>query len=325
MNARLVSVGNVVIDIAARVPNLPERGGDVLAEAAGVSAGGSFNTMVAAVRQGLPTAYAGAHGTGVFGDRVRAELLAAGIDVLLPPTPGLDTGYDIVLIDAGGERTFVTVFGAEAALTATAVSAVLPGEHDLVHVSGYGLLERTNGAVLSAWLGTVPAGTRVLFDPGPLATDIPDEVWRRVTGRADWLSCNAREAMMLTGETDAVAALRAGCSTRGGWPLRPSQSGHLPRVGGVEGGVVVRLGPDGCLLCVRGEITHVPGFPVAAVDTTGAGDAHAGAFLAALAAGEHPVAAARRANACAALAVTRSGPATAPTRAEVDALLGAGR
>ncbi|WP_394768622.1 PfkB family carbohydrate kinase [Lacisediminihabitans sp.] len=307
MSARLISVGNVIIDIAARVPHLPERGGDVLADAAGVSPGGSFNTMVAAVRQGLPTAYAGGHGTGVFGDRVRAELAAAGIDALLPPTPGLDTGYDVALIDAGGERTFVTVFGAEAALTATAISAVRPGEHDLVHVSGYGLLERTNGAVLSAWLGTVPAGTRVLFDPGPLAADIPDEVWRLVTRRADWLSCNAREATMLTGEADAVAAILA-----------------LAAVGGRASGTIVRLGPDGCLLCLRGEITHVAGFPVAAVDTTGAGDAHAGAFLAALAAGERPMAAARRANACAALAVNRSGPSTAPTRAVVDALLEAG-
>jgi sugar/nucleoside kinase (ribokinase family) len=305
MTARLISVGNVIIDIAARVPHLPERGGDVLAEAAGIAPGGSFSTMVAAVRQGLPTGYAGAHGTGVFGDRVRADLAAEGIDVLVPPTPGLDTGYDMVLVEAGGERTFVTVFGAEAALSATALSAVRPGEHDLVHLSGYGLLERTNGAVLTPWLGTVPAGTRVLFDPGPLAADIPAEVWRRVAGRANWLSCNAREATMLTGETDAVAATLALGALRGR----------------ASGGALVRLGADGCLLGLRGEITHVAAFPVAVVDTTGAGDAHAGAFLAALAAGEHPLAAARRANACAALAVTRPGPSTAPTRAEVDALL----
>jgi sugar/nucleoside kinase (ribokinase family) len=301
---RLISVGNVIVDIVARVPSLPERGGDVLADAAGVSPGGSFNTMVAAVRQGLPTAYAGAHGTGVFGDRVRGDLAAAGIDVLLAPTPALDTGYDIALIDSGGERTFVTVFGAEASLTAEALSGVRPGDHDLVHVSGYGLLERTNAAVVSGWLGTVPSTTTVLLDPGPLAADIPDAVWRLVTARADWLSCNEREATMLTGEADAVAAIRALAASTGG-------------------GILVRLGPLGCLLGRHGEVTRVPGFPVAAVDTNGAGDAHAGAFLAAIAAGEHPEAAVRRANACAALAVTRPGPATAPTAAEVDALLAA--
>ena len=45
-------------------------------------------------------------------------------------------------------------------------------------------------------------------------------------------------------------------------------------------------GADGCLVLVPGgEPVHVPGFPVETVDSNGAGDAHVGAFLAALAAG----------------------------------------
>jgi sugar/nucleoside kinase (ribokinase family) len=66
---------------------------------------------------------------------------------------------------------------------------------------------------------------------------------------------------------------------------------------------------------------HVPAPAVTAVDSTGAGDAHAGVFLAALAGGLAPLDAAARANAAAAFAVTRDGPATAPTRAELDAWL----
>jgi sugar/nucleoside kinase (ribokinase family) len=62
---------------------------------------------------------------------------------------------------------------------------------------------------------------------------------------------------------------------------------------------------------------------VTAVDTTGAGDAHGGVFLAGLADGLSPVGAAARANAAAAFAVTRSGPATAPDRAQLDAWLAA--
>ncbi|WP_224791318.1 PfkB family carbohydrate kinase, partial [Pseudomonas fluorescens] len=53
----------------------------------------------------------------------------------------------------------------------------------------------------------------------------------------------------------------------------------------------------------------------------GAGDAHAGVFVAGLAQGLAAYEAARRANAAAALAVTRWGPATAPGTAEVDALI----
>ena len=58
-----------------------------------------------------------------------------------------------------------------------------------------------------------------------------------------------------------------------------------------------------------------------AVDTNGAGDCHTGVLLAEVAAGRGWVGAARRANAAAAIKVTRRGPATAPTAAEVDDFL----
>jgi len=145
---RLVSVGNVIIDILTRVPALPERGGDVLASGGGMSPGGSFNTMFAAVRQGLPGAYAGGHGTGFFGDLIRLRLAEYGIDVLLAPSPDIDSGYDIAIVDDGGERTFVSAFGAEAALSADALAAVDLAQSDLLHLSGYGLLESTNASVL---------------------------------------------------------------------------------------------------------------------------------------------------------------------------------
>jgi sugar/nucleoside kinase (ribokinase family) len=288
---RLVSVGNIIVDIVVRVPALPERGGDVVGVAEGTTPGGSFNTLVAASRQGLRSAYAGAHGTGPYGDLVRAALAAEGIAALNEPTAALDTGFDVAIIDGDGERTFVTSFGAEAQLT----SPPVVGAGDLVHASGYGLLESTNGAVLTPWLGSVADGVTVLLDPGPLAADIPS--LDTVRERADWLSCNAREAQLLTGEPDAASAARA--------------------LATVWRGVVVRLGPEGCL--VDGAL--VPGFPSAAFDTNGAGDAHVGAFLAGLAAGLSPIDAARRANACAAIAVTRRGPAAAPTATEVDSFL----
>jgi sugar/nucleoside kinase (ribokinase family) len=144
----------------------------------------------------------------------------------------------------------------------------------------------------------------VLFvDPGPLVAQIPAGVLDPVLARCDWWSCNEREAGLLTGVTgDPPAAVRA---------LAPRTAGH----------VIVRAGAAGCFLAVSGTVVHVPAPAVEPVDTTGAGDAHAGAFLAALAAGLGPVAAARRANAAAAFAVTRPGPATAPAAAELTAWL----
>ena len=74
---RLVFAGEAIVDLLMRVPALPERGGDMLAESAAVEVGGGFNIMAAAVRQDLPVVYAGGHGTGPWGDMVRAALAAA--------------------------------------------------------------------------------------------------------------------------------------------------------------------------------------------------------------------------------------------------------
>ena len=93
---------------------------------------------------------------------------------------------------------------------------------------------------------------------------------------------------------------------------------------GTAANIMVRAGAAGCYIAplTSSDAIHVRAPQVTAVDTTGAGDAHPGAFLAALADGLPPLGAAARANAAAAIAVTRPGPATSPTRAQLDAWLG---
>ncbi|MFK0158654.1 PfkB family carbohydrate kinase [Streptomyces sp. NPDC090493] len=307
MNRRIVLAGNVIADVVIEVPALPERGGDVVGTHSGTTAGGGFNTLAAARRLGAEAVYAGLHGTGPHGDLVRAALTAEDIGTLLPARTDRDTGFTVALVDSGGERTFVTSFGAEATLAPadlTAVAARLRPD-DLVQLSGYGLALPGNGPLLSGLAAVLPAGNALCLDPGPLVADIPEHVLAPVLARTDWLSANAREARIMTGHENprtAAAAL--------GQRLSPGA------------GVLVRADKDGCWLAAPGQPpVHVPGFPVTAVDSNGAGDAHVGAFLALLGQGFDPLTAARGANAAAAFAVTRRGPATAPGRAELAAFL----
>jgi sugar/nucleoside kinase (ribokinase family) len=307
---RLVFAGEALIDLVMWVPALPERGGDMLAESSSAQVGGGFNIMAAAARQGLPVVYAGGHGTGPWGDRVRAALAAEGIAVLRPPDPDADTGFDVALVEAGGERTFVTSLGAETLRAPGAWDLVRAGAGDAVYVSGYGLAAPEGGAVLGTWAAGLPAEVLLFVDPGPLIADIPAAVLGPVLSRCDWWSCNQREAALLTGAGDPAEAAR--------------------RLAGRTGraGAIVRSGPSGCVLALRGagldaELSLIPAPAVVAVDTTGAGDAHSGVFLAGLAAALPPGFAAARANAAAALVVTRPGPATSPSRAELDAFLAA--
>ncbi|MCA1218160.1 PfkB family carbohydrate kinase [Streptomyces sp. 8L] len=306
MSGRLILAGNVIADLVIEVPALPERGGDVIGSRTELTAGGGFNTLVAAGRLGAETVFAGLHGTGPYGDLVRAALAAEGVRPLLPARTDGDTGFTVALVDAGGERTFVTSFGVDAEMTADDMAKVAAEVRagDLVQLSGYGLVMPVNGPLLSAFAAALPGGVTLCLDPAPLVADIPAAVLGPVLARTDWLSANAREASLMSGLAEpgpAAAALRA--------RLAPGA------------GVLVRADKDGCWLAPPdgSAPAHVAGFPVAAVDSNGAGDAHVGAFLALLGEGAAPAVAVRAANAAAAYAVTRRGPATAPTRAELIA------
>jgi sugar/nucleoside kinase (ribokinase family) len=344
---RLLHTGNVVIDVVLAVPALPERGGDVLASQSQVSPGGGFSVLAAAARQGMPVVYAGAHGTGPFGDLARAALAREGVEVALPPAPDADTGLVIAMIEADGERTFLTSPGAEAALRAGDLTVVRPGPDDVVYVSGYSLAHPGSRQALAGWLPGLGDRQVVVFDPGPLGAALTAarqarDALRVVLARADWLTCNAREAQALTGLADPVAAAaalaeravpgrapagRAGSRNQiDAGRIRAGASGPggpgVPGVPGVPGGALVRTGASGCVVCQKGAVpVRVPGFRVKAVDTNGAGDTHTGTFIAALAGGAALADAARTANAAAAVSVTRRGPATAPTAAELARFL----
>ncbi|MCP1503562.1 sugar/nucleoside kinase (ribokinase family) [Curtobacterium herbarum] len=302
--SRLVSVGNVIVDIVMRIGALPEPGGDVIADGSEITAGGGLNTMVAARRDGMDVVFAGQYGTGPFGDVVRQALEESGVTVVQPGLADVDSGYCVALVDATTERTFITSVGAEGQLTRADLDRVELLDDDIVFVSGYGLAHPVNGAAIAGWLGTVPSSVRVVFDPSPLVDTLPAAVLDIVSARSDVVSANSREARLLspTSATLAEAAAAIAAAARGT--------------------ALVRDGADGCWVVESGsEPVLVPGFPVAAVDTNGAGDAHDGVLAAALGRGTSLQDAVRRANAAAALAVTRPGPATAPTADETDALL----
>lgn len=329
--ARVVHVGQAVVDLVIRVPRLPTLGGDVLAGPVATAAGGGTNTLLAAARQGVRVLHVGSHGTGPHGDLVRAALVAEGVELAQPPLPDQDTGTVVVLVDATGERTFVTSPGAEAHLAPHALAGVRPEPADVVCVSGYALAHLDNRAALLSWLPTLPDAATVLFDPGPLIGEVPREVVAQVLDRADWCTATAEEATLLTGETDprrAVVALARRTRARRARPgtdgpdVPGSAAGGRAPSESRGGSAVVRLGAHGCLVGTPdGAVVTVPAMPVDPVDLTGAGDAHTGVLAAGLAAGLAAPDAVRRATVAASLSVTEPGPATCPTADRIDRAL----
>jgi sugar/nucleoside kinase (ribokinase family) len=301
---KLLHTGQVIIDLVMAVEKLPQAGGDVLAQSARFEAGGGFNVMAAARRNGLPVVYLGRHGTGRFGDLAREAMDAEGIRIGITRRAERDTGLCVAITDASAERSFVSYIGAEGELTAEDLVSVSLEAGDYVYVSGYSLLHVGKAQALVDWVLALPSAIKVVFDPGPLVDSPEAPLMQALLPRIDLWTSNAVEALKFTGTSGIAEAL-----------ARLTE--HLP----LTVLMVVRDGPQGCWISQGAECRHVPGFKVDAVDSNGAGDAHAGVFVAGLAQGLSAFDAARRANAAAALAVTRWGPATSPGTAEVDALV----
>lgn len=298
--SRLLHTGQVIVDLVMALDTLPASGGDVLARSANFEAGGGFNVMAAARRNGLPVVYLGRHGNGRFGDLARAAMQAEGVEMAQAASTDKDTGLCVSLTEATTERTFISHLGAEGELSAEDLAGVELQPGDYVYVSGYSLLLEGKAQALLDWVVALPQEICVVFDPGPLVKAPDSALMTALLPRIDIWTSNGPEALAFTGASTLPEALSA-------------LQSHLPQ----DALRVVRDGPNGCWV----NAEHVPGFKVKAVDSNGAGDAHAGVFIAGLANGLKPTDAARRANAAAALAVTRWGPATSPGTGEVDALL----
>lgn len=300
---RLLLAGSVLVDIRMTVDGLPDRGGDQIARHTEVQSGGGFNVLVAAVRNGLPAALAGRHGIGPFGQQVSRDLQAHAIPVLLPPADD-DTGFAITLIEPDGERTFVTSPGAESRLSAEELATIPVRPDDAVYLSGYDLCYPGTGPALAGWISATPRPALLVFDPGPVITEVPAALLKITLAHVDVLTLNLRETGLLTGEQDPGAAA-ASLTGR----VRDGTLLVLRR--GAEGSVVVRAGS-------ADDPVPVPAPAVTVVDTTGAGDAHTGILVAGLAHGLTPRDAVRRAGIGAAISVTRNGSATAPAATEID-------
>lgn len=304
---RFIVAAQALVDVLMYVSRVPEPGGSCIAKRTVTQVGGSFNVAAAAARLGISTYYAGKVGSGPNGSRVQEEFASEGIGLLVPAVAGRDSGFDVGLVEEGGESRYIGSPGVEAEITPQDLDGIKLEAGDLVYLSGYDLaMGRPSAAALGAWVDRLMPEVWCVFDPGPPVAEIPSAIARRVLMRTDLLTLNWREGILLTGESTAegiTASLAKWISPRGV--------------------VILRKGASGSWVRDASGLSDVAAFPVVEVlDTTGAGDAHTGALVAWLGRGASLLTAARAANAAAALSVQAVGPATGPTEAELQNILG---
>ena len=260
----IVCLGELLIDF------VPEVNGQALADVTSFqrAAGGAPANVAAAVAKlGGDARFIGKIGRDPFGDFLVRTLDEVGVHTAVVQTDEAKTGLAFVSLRADGERDFLFFRdpAADMLLRADEVQAQWLEDAAVYHFGSVSLIaEPCRTATLDAARRARDFGALVSYDPNvrlalwPSADAARAEILAQLP-LADVVKVSEEEIEFLLGvdaTTGAQQLLQRG-----------------PKV------IIITLGPEGCRVVTARQDVVIPGTPVAAVDTTGAGDSFVGGML----------------------------------------------
>jgi len=298
-------VGSINLDMNAYVHRFPRPGETLHGGRFTTGYGGKgANQAVMVARLGGNISMVGRVGDDIFGQDMRRNLAAEGIDALFVfESAGVSSGVAVITVDDSGQNTIIVIAGANGLVTpddVTAAQAAIAGARVLLCQ-----MEVPMAANLAALRLARAAGVTTIFNSAPVSGEVPAEVYELT----DIFCPNETEAELLTGiEVHTLDDARLAASI------------ILER--GARAALIT-LGARGCLyVSADGADEVIPTVEVNAVDTTGAGDAFVGSLGYFLAAGVALRTAIERANTIAAISVQSPGTqASYPRREQLPAEL----
>lgn len=271
---------------------------EALKDANGKRAGGgsAANTIIAVSHFGGQAFYSCKVANDDAGDFYVADLQRAGVDTNLHRRrdDGV-SGKCIVMVTPDAERTMHTFLGISEQVSEQDLHPEAIESADYVYLEGY-LVTSPSGRQGAIRLREKAAAqgvkTALTFSDPNMVKFFRDGLHEMLGNGVDLLFCNEHEALTWAGCEDlatATGALRA-----------------LARQ------YVITLGKNGALVFDGEQQHHIAATPVTAIDTNGAGDMFAGAYLYAVTHGFTPVEAGNFAVRAAAKVVTHFGPRLEP-------------
>jgi ribokinase len=300
----IIVFGSINIDLVATTPRLPVAGETLLGEEFfKVSGGKGANQAVALAKLGIPTQIVGRVGADDFGTELVNNLQKSGVqtdNIFVDET--VSSGVAIITVSHTGENQIVVIPGANGHVNQEDVERL---SHFLPEATTLLLqLEIPITAVVAAAQEARRANIKVILDPAPAQSNLPDELYPLV----DIITPNEVEAAQLVG-----------------FPVDGEEQAAKAAAVLLERGVkcaIVKLGAKGVFCATAEEKFFVPPFQVHAVDTVAAGDAFNGGLATALFEGLSLHQAVVWGAAAGALATTKPGAQTSlPDRFTFDAFL----
>ena len=263
-----------------------------LVKASHASGGSAGNSMIASARFGGPTFMSCKVADDADGDIYVADLEAAGVDHCLNGTRASGTtGKCLVLITPDAERSMNTFLGISETLSIEQLDAEAIAASEYLYIEGYLVTSPTGrAAAIKAREIAEAAGVKTSLsfsDPG-MVEFFRDGMAEIIGDRVDLVFCNEAEAM--------------------GWAQSDNLDETVEKLQQIAGSFVITRGAQGALTFDGTELAEIPPHRVEAVDTNGAGDMFAGAFLYAITRGESFPTAGRFASLAAGNIVASYGP-----------------
>lgn len=270
-NPAVASMGTYIVDVLGRpVSELPRGQRSLLLDEIRMTpAGTAGGTAVDLARLGARVTAVGAIGTDLPGDFLVTALQAEHVDgSRLVRREGVQTSCTILPIHPDGSRPAWHVPGANSTFTEDDVPGDVLAGADAVHLGGLTALPGIDGEPAGRVLADArAAGALTTADCLGVRGDEPEALLAPVLPHVDLFMPNEEEALAITGARDAGAAAR-----------------RLRALGATC--VIVKRGPDGCLICDEDGERSLPGLPAPpVVDTTGCGDAFCAGVIVARCAG----------------------------------------
>lgn len=281
MTGSVAVVGSANLDVVTHADRRPAAGETVLGRGYDETIGGKGANQAIAAARVTATAFVGKIGTDSAGEQIGRALARHGVDTAHLEHVDGPSGRAFITVTPDGENSITVVPLSNLAVDTDFVARSLDAIRPTVVLTQ---CELPLAAVAAAADWTRNHGGRLVLNPSPV-TALPAEV----LSLADPLIVNNSEAL-------AILGLHAD----------PAQSPRelAEALLTIARSAVLTSGPRGAYVAQHGQVTHLPGMTVVAVDTTGAGDEFAGVLSGRLALGDALASAAEAANKSAAHIVT---------------------
>ncbi len=162
-------IGDINIDVVIAAKEYPNEGSETVVEHSDFRLGGSAcNTAVTMARLGTKVFQVGNLGVDPFGNMALDFIQTAGVDTrLIRQDVSFQTGFFLILITQGGQRTMFGSRGCNIMPPDFEKVAVLIPDIDLLHVSGYSLIDNEQALIVQRLIKTArQQGKKISLDPG---------------------------------------------------------------------------------------------------------------------------------------------------------------